>query len=207
MHLYLLLTKDAYQLAMCKQSTLLWFLFTNIQLDVLLLALYWFRSYLTSRSFYVINRGASSTLPLACEVSQGSILGPLLFSIYSICCHWVIFYGELTLNSTSTLMTLNAPLRPVGTTSVTQMLSYLLEIKISHSFSQLYNQYKLEILLFGQSSFTLPVQSQQSHMSFEMKDSACNLGRIFDSSLPFENQVTRVVQSCFLQLRTLAKIK
>lgn len=46
-------------------------------------ALEWFRSYLTGRSFSVrVGSAESSAAPLNCGVAQGSILAPLLFSLY-----------------------------------------------------------------------------------------------------------------------------
>lgn len=45
--------------------------------------LQWFGSYLSNRCFTVhLGHYSSSNIPLGCGVSQGSILGPVLFSLY-----------------------------------------------------------------------------------------------------------------------------
>ncbi len=47
------------------------------------IALKWFQSYLTDRSFSVyLGEFSSSAAQLSCGIPQGSILGPMLFSLY-----------------------------------------------------------------------------------------------------------------------------
>ncbi len=51
--------------------------------DIKGIALQWFRSYLKGRTFCVnCGDSVSSSAPLSCGVPQGSVLGPLLFSLY-----------------------------------------------------------------------------------------------------------------------------
>ena len=47
-------------------------------------SLQWFRSYLPDRNqSIVVNNSASSPFPLMCRVPQGSVLGPVLFVLYT----------------------------------------------------------------------------------------------------------------------------
>ena len=64
-----------------------------------------------------------------------------------------------------------------------------------------------EILLFGPPNAISSLQSHLGGLSTNVKSDTHNLGVIFDPNLSFNGQITSVVQSCFFQLRNIAKIR
>lgn len=61
-------------------------------------ALEWFRSYLTDRTFSVrLNDIDSSSVPLPFGIPQGSILGPILFSLYMLPLQSLLRKSNITL--------------------------------------------------------------------------------------------------------------
>ena len=64
------------------------------------LALSWFRSYLDGRTFCVVYAGMmSTTITVTCSVPQGSVLGPLLFILYTADISELAAKHEVTLNA------------------------------------------------------------------------------------------------------------
>ena len=53
-------------------------------------ALNWFKSYLENRSYHVIINGTKSERTLQRGVPQECVLGPVLFSIYTIELAWIL---------------------------------------------------------------------------------------------------------------------
>ena len=76
---------------------------------------------------------------------------------------------------------------------------------MSQNFLQL-NEAKSEILLFGPPNAISSTQSNGG-LSANVKSAASNLWVIFDPNLSFNGQMTSIVQSCFFQLRNIAKIR
>ena len=170
-------------------------------------ALQWFKSYLSNRSFSVSLGGAcSSHAPLLCGVPRGSILGTLLFSIYMLPLGKIIQRHNINFHLYADDTQLYIPLKP-GSSDISHILSCLTDIKamMSNNFLQL-NESKTEIILFSLSSSSTRIPDSLPS-TFSIQTEARNLGVIFDSELSFDSQVTKVVQSCFWQLRQLTRIR
>ena len=66
---------------------------------------------------------------------------------------------------------------------------------------------KTEIILFGPDKFVTAVDQFIGPLCTNIKPTAKNLGIIFDQHMTFDLHVTKLVQSDFLQLHNVAKIK
>ena len=172
-------------------------------------ALAWFRSYLADRTFSVaLGEFSSSTAPLSCGVPQGSILGPLLFSIYMLPLGQIIRNHDINFHCYADDTQIYVPLTGSDMTQLSSVLACLSDIKcwMSQNFLQL-NESKSEVLLFGPSNLTNVLKLKLGELSSNVQHSVRNLGVMFDHNLAFDVQITKVVQSCFLQIRNIAKVK
>ena len=135
-------------------------------------------------------------------------MGPLLFSTYMLPLGHIIRSHNINFHCYADDTQLYIPLKPGNNSNMTRILTCLAEIKcwMSQNSLQL-NETKTEILLFGPPQSTILFQPLLANLSDNVKTSARNLGVMFDSELSFKTQVTKVVQSCFYQLRNISKIK
>ncbi|KAF7650929.1 hypothetical protein LDENG_00118830 [Lucifuga dentata] len=90
-------------------------------------------------------------------------------------------------------------------------MSCLSDIKcwMSNNFLQL-NDSTTEILITtpsGPFKISDQLTSSLGSLSAYVKSEVRNLGVIFDSSLSFNAQLTKVIQTCFLKLRHISKIR
>ncbi len=155
------------------------------------IALNWFKSYLNNRSFSV-NIGTHSPpspATLSCGVPQGSILGPIFFSIYMLPLGQIIQKYDISFHCYTDDTQLYLPLNPNDQSKITNIFNCINEIKswMTENFLQL-NEDKSEIILFGPPDNINLISSSLRNLSTLIKPHVKNLGVTFDSELKFDKQ-------------------
>ena len=178
-------------------------------------ALKWFKSYISDRTQSVaINNTISDTTTLKYGVPQGSKLGPVLFNAYiaplsetakkhNINDHKYADDEQLILsftpNATETL------------TAKTRMENCIKDIRLFLSENKLCNNSeKTEIILVGpkhQMSKLNLNSIKIDDIDITITDNVKNLGVIFDKHMSMDKQINKMVQSAYLNIRNISKIR
>jgi hypothetical protein len=175
--------------------------------------LQWFRNYLTDRS-QTVTCGNSESLPvtLACGVPQGSVLGPLLFSLY------MAPLGDLLrelgmefhcyADDTQLYMSVDTMNSDLARSKLEVNLKYI-QTWMSKNLLKL-NPNKTEYIVLSSSKISPPsniLSITFNHSLIEATAVVRNLGVHFDNNLTLTKHVNNVCSATYYQLRNIRSIQ
>ncbi len=172
-------------------------------------ALNWFKSYLLNITFSVcLGECTSISSPLSCGIPQGSVLAPLLFSLYMLPLGSILRKYSVSFHCYADDTQLYVPFKSSDYTAMERLLACLNDVKawMSMNFLSL-NESKTDLILFGPSELDNAFQTKLGPLSQVRKYHVNNLGMIFDSALKFDKQINEIVRKSFFKLRMISKIK
>lgn len=177
-------------------------------------ALSWFKSYLSDRFQTVsVNGITSSPSRLQYGVPQGSVLGPILFVLYTYPVSNIVKSHCLSHHSFSddNQIYVSGPISDVQNL-VTSTQSCISELKSWMDVNKLkLNEDKTEMILIkpqkSSSGASLPSSVDLNGTSIALASSVRNLGVTLDQSLSFQQHVANICRMCYFEIRRISSIR
>jgi hypothetical protein len=176
----------------------------------------WFKSYLTGRTSYVSFHNCHSSIVGRNSVPQGSVLGPLLFSIFTSPTGHLISSFNISYQQYADDTQLYTSIDPLSSTDITRLLSCAEAVTKWHLKNcLLFNPSKTKVLVTGTrpqitkfNNVTAGSNAFQFACTSECRSNYIRvLGVTIYQHLTFNNHVANIVQSCNYHIRGLCHIR
>jgi hypothetical protein len=176
-------------------------------------ALAWLSSYLQHRSqSVIIDSVCSSPLHLHHGVPQGSVLGPLLFTIFLHDIGQVMMQHEVNyvIYADDIQLWLHSNVDDIGNTvqRITECINHLKHWLSAHFL--LLNGGKTEVILLGSQQLLSRVSLTElsiDGVTIKISDKVRDLGIILDKSLTFQPYIASVSAASFAYLKVISRIR
>uniref|UniRef100_A0A669EIT0 Reverse transcriptase domain-containing protein n=1 Tax=Oreochromis niloticus TaxID=8128 RepID=A0A669EIT0_ORENI len=174
------------------------------------LALEWFRSYLSNRSFSVFaNRFMSHSKDLTCGVPQGSVLGPILFLLYMLRLGLIIRqFPEVSYHFYADDIQLYCSFKPMEVHKLSSLINCLASIEqwLGDNYLQLNSETSETLIIAPDNQISL-IKQHLGSLGSSVHLSLRYLGVIFDSAMSLEQHSRQLIRNCLFQLRNISKLR
>ena len=172
----------------------------------------WFTSFLHDRKFYVRHISSTKLVPLSYGVPQGSVLGPILFTLYiseliplvqnhDLCVH--LFADDILLYGFSSPQNSNRLVSRISS-CISSVKEWLKSNRL------LLNSEKTHLMWCHSPRLNCPFSTLPIHVdgsTLNPVKSVRYLGVVLDSNLSFSTNISKTVSSCFSALRRIRSIR